>query len=111
MHHYEKLSWILIFFSVLSLLIRLLPSICLLAYDALISHPVSTVSPQAAKSIQELAQVLTDFPWDELSASEKTVDLKPVIAKFKQVEQTVGRVVSLLRKVLDSSCIFLTKKS
>lgn len=78
--------------------VQLLPSICLLAYDALVSHPVSTISPQAAKAIQELAQVLTDFPWDQLSASEKSLDLKPVIAKFKQVEQTVGHVVSLLRK-------------
>lgn len=95
------------FLCVLSLLIRLLPSICLLAYDALTSHPVSTVSPQVAKSIQELAQVLTDFPWDELSASEKSPDLKPVIAKFKQAEQTVGRVVSLLRKVLNSCSIVL----
>lgn len=78
--------------------VQLLPSICLLAYDALVSHPVSTISPQAAKAIQELAQVLTDFPWDQLSASKKSLDLKPVIAKFKQVEQTVGHVVSLLRK-------------
>lgn len=80
----------------------MLPSICLLAYDALVSHPVSTISPQAAKAIQELAQVLTDFPWDQLSASKKSLDLKPVIAKFKQVEQTIGHVVSLLRKVLNS---------
>ncbi|KAG9067430.1 Rab3 GTPase-activating protein catalytic subunit [Linnemannia hyalina] len=78
--------------------VQLLPSICLLAYDALASHPVSAISPQAAKAIQELAQVLTNFPWDQLSASEKSLDLKPVIAKFKQAEQTVGRVVSLLRK-------------
>ncbi|KAF9124212.1 Rab3 GTPase-activating protein catalytic subunit [Mortierella sp. 14UC] len=78
--------------------VQLLPSICLLAYDALTSHPVSTVSPQAAKSLQELAQKLTDFPWDQLSATEKNLDLKPIIAKFKEAEQTVGRVVSLLRK-------------
>ncbi|KAK3817950.1 MAG: Rab3 GTPase-activating protein catalytic subunit-domain-containing protein [Linnemannia gamsii] len=79
--------------------IQLLPSICLLAYDALTSHPVSTVSPQAAKVLQELAQVLTDFPWDQLSATEKHLNLKPIITKFKQAEQTVGRVVSLLRKL------------
>ncbi|KAG0278515.1 Rab3 GTPase-activating protein catalytic subunit [Linnemannia exigua] len=78
--------------------IQLLPSICLLAYDTLTSHPVSTVSPQATKALQELAQVLTDFPWDQLSATEKKLDLEPIIAKFKQAEQTVGRVVSLLRK-------------
>ncbi|KAF9906522.1 Rab3 GTPase-activating protein catalytic subunit [Linnemannia zychae] len=78
--------------------IQLLPSICLLAYDALTSHPVSTVSPQAAKALQELAQKLTDFPWDQLSSTEKNMDLKPIITKFKEAEQTCGRVVSLLRK-------------
>ncbi|KAF9155433.1 Rab3 GTPase-activating protein catalytic subunit [Linnemannia schmuckeri] len=99
-HHYqaERALSYLKGLSGSQIFVQLLPSICLLAYDTLTSHPVSTVSPQAAKAIQELAQVLTDFPWDELSASEKSLDLKPVIAKFKQVEQTVGHVVSLLRK-------------
>ncbi|KAF8939737.1 Rab3 GTPase-activating protein catalytic subunit [Haplosporangium gracile] len=99
-HHYqaEKALSYLKGLSGSQIFVQLLPSICLLAYDALTSHPVSTVSSLAAKAIQELAQVLTDFPWDELSASEKSLDLKPVIAKFKQVEQTVGHVVSLLRK-------------
>ncbi|KAG0212330.1 Rab3 GTPase-activating protein catalytic subunit [Mortierella sp. NVP41] len=78
--------------------VQLLPTICLLAYDALVSHPVSTVSEQVATALQELAQALTDFPWDELSVTEKSLDLKPVFTKFKQAEQTVGRVVSLVRK-------------
>ncbi|KAF9922341.1 Rab3 GTPase-activating protein catalytic subunit [Linnemannia zychae] len=78
--------------------VQLLPSICLLAYDTLVSHPVSTVSPQVAKVLQELAQELTDFPWDELSSTVKDQDLKPIITKFRQTEQTIGRVISLLHK-------------
>ncbi|KAI8600714.1 Rab3 GTPase-activating protein catalytic subunit-domain-containing protein [Dissophora ornata] len=97
--------------------VQLLPTIFLLAYDTLVSHPMSSMSPKIARSLQELAQELTDFPWREFgtitaaTAATTTInevmhdrvqgqdlDLKPILAKFREVEITLGKVMALMRK-------------
>ncbi|KAF9178014.1 hypothetical protein BGZ51_008181 [Haplosporangium sp. Z 767] len=83
------------------LFVQLFPTICLLAYDALASHPVSTRSQQVATTLQELAQVLTDFHWDELPVSEKNFNLKPILTKFRHAESTMGRAIALINKLPD----------
>ncbi|KAF9585068.1 Rab3 GTPase-activating protein catalytic subunit [Lunasporangiospora selenospora] len=77
---------------------QLLPTVFLIAYDALVSNPISSASEHVAQELQELAQELTGFPWDELTIMERDVDLKPLLTKFQQVENEIGRVMSLLRK-------------
>ncbi|KAG0243650.1 Rab3 GTPase-activating protein catalytic subunit, partial [Mortierella sp. GBA43] len=77
---------------------QLLPTIFLLGYDTLATHPVSGVSQQAAKALSELARELTDFPWDELMNAEKVISLKPIITKFRDTELVIGRFIALVRK-------------
>ncbi|KAG0197191.1 Rab3 GTPase-activating protein catalytic subunit [Mortierella sp. GBA30] len=77
---------------------ELLPTICLLAYETLVSHPIANISQQVAKILQELAQELTDVPWNEILTAEKDLDLKSILAKFKQAEMMIGRFISLLHK-------------
>lgn len=88
---------------------RLLPTAFLLAYDALVSHPISPLISVVAESLKSLAQELTDFRWDELAyvgtdqgSSEggaTSLDLKPILSKFREVELLMGRALSLARKV------------
>ncbi|CAO3569442.1 unnamed protein product [Mortierella alpina] len=78
---------------------QLLPTICLLAYDTLISHPVANHSERLARMLQDLARELTEFPWDELTMAEKDLDLKPMLAKFRQAEMLAARVIALLHKL------------
>ncbi|KAF9917260.1 hypothetical protein BGZ65_012959, partial [Modicella reniformis] len=77
---------------------QLLPTIFLLAYDTLVTHPVSSASHQAAKALHELARELTDTPWYELATEEKDQDLKLIIAKFREAELVIGRFIALVRK-------------
>ncbi|KAF9961595.1 Rab3 GTPase-activating protein catalytic subunit [Mortierella alpina] len=70
---------------------QLLPTICLLAYDTLVSHPVTSHSQRLVKTLQDLARELTEFPWDELTMVEKDLGLKPILARFKQAEMMAAR--------------------
>ncbi|KAF9982527.1 Rab3 GTPase-activating protein catalytic subunit [Mortierella antarctica] len=70
---------------------QLLPTICLLAYDTLVSHPVTNHSELLAKALQDLARELTEFPWDELTMVEKDLGLNPILVKFRQAEMIAAR--------------------
>lgn len=88
---------------------RLLPTAFLLAYDTLVSHPISPLISDVAESLKSLAQELTDFRWDELAhvgthqggseGGTSSLDLKPILSKFREVELLMGRALSLARKV------------
>lgn len=94
------LTWILFY--------RLLPTAFLLAYDTLVSHPISPLISIVTESLKSLAQELTDFRWDELArvgssqgseGGATSLDLKPILSKFREVELLMGRALSLARKV------------
>ncbi|KAF9146625.1 Rab3 GTPase-activating protein catalytic subunit [Mortierella sp. GBA39] len=80
------------------LFLNLLPSMFLLAYDTLASHPVSSHIRQVAIGLKELAKELTVFPWNELTAGEEDLHLDVVIDKFCEVELLMGRAIALIRK-------------
>jgi hypothetical protein len=71
----------------------------LLAYDALVSHPVASHIRQVGIGLQELAKELTTFPWNGFSAGEEDLQLDVVIDKFRDVELLMGRAIALVRKV------------
>ncbi|KAK3812069.1 MAG: Rab3 GTPase-activating protein catalytic subunit-domain-containing protein [Benniella sp.] len=77
----------------------LAPTIFLLAYDTLATHPVASVSQHAAKALSDLSQELVEFPWDELATGDESLDLNPIIAKFKDTELVIGRFIALVRKL------------
>lgn len=79
-------------------LLRLLPTICLLAYDTLVSHPVASHIHQVAAGLKELAQELTEFSWNELAGDEE-LNLDVIVDKFREVELLMGRAIALVRKV------------
>lgn len=90
------------------ILFRLLPTAFLLAYDALVSHPISPLISVVTESLKSLAQELTDFRWDELArvganqgseGGATSLDLKPILSKFREVELLMGQALSLARKV------------
>ncbi|KAF9126220.1 Rab3 GTPase-activating protein catalytic subunit [Mortierella sp. 14UC] len=80
------------------LFLNLLPSMFLLAYDTLVSHPVASHIRQVAIGLRELAKELTVFPWNELNAGEEDLHLDVVIDKFRDVELLMGRAIALVRK-------------
>ncbi|RUP47306.1 Rab3 GTPase-activating protein catalytic subunit-domain-containing protein [Jimgerdemannia flammicorona] len=45
---------------------RLLPTISLIAYDTLVSHPVAMQAKPVASGLLDLAKTLISYPWDEL---------------------------------------------
>ncbi|KAF9278795.1 Rab3 GTPase-activating protein catalytic subunit [Mortierella alpina] len=55
-------------------------------------------SPRLARTFQDLARELTEFPWDGLTMVEKDLGLKPILAKFRQAEMMAARVITLLHK-------------
>ncbi|KAF9920985.1 Rab3 GTPase-activating protein catalytic subunit [Linnemannia zychae] len=80
------------------LFLSLLPSMFLLAYDTLVSHPVSLHIRQIATGLRELANELIVFPWNELTASEENLHLDIILDKFRDVELLMGRAIALVRK-------------
>ncbi|KAF9418232.1 Rab3 GTPase-activating protein catalytic subunit, partial [Podila epigama] len=114
--HQQEAEKVLLYLKKLSgsqLFSQLLPTAFLLAYDALVSHPIASVIEPVTESLKSLAQELTDFPWDELSCAEldtnttntassetsqpprlAALDLKPILSKFRQVELLMGRALS-----------------
>ncbi|KAG0294011.1 Rab3 GTPase-activating protein catalytic subunit [Dissophora globulifera] len=52
------------------LFLQLLPTMCLISYDTLASHPIASHIRQVAQSIQDLGFALTRFPWNELSRGD-----------------------------------------
>ncbi|KAF9989724.1 Rab3 GTPase-activating protein catalytic subunit [Mortierella antarctica] len=79
------------------LFIQLLPTICLLAYDTLVSHPVASHVHQVAAGLKELGQELTEFSWNELAGDEE-LNLDVIVDKFREVELLMGRAIALIRK-------------
>ncbi|KAF9962263.1 Rab3 GTPase-activating protein catalytic subunit [Mortierella alpina] len=86
------------------LFIQLLPTICLLAYDTLVSHPVASHIHQVAAGLKELGQELTEFSWNELACDEE-LNLDVIVDKFREVELLMGRAIALIRKFPEQYCL------
>ncbi|CAM0139650.1 unnamed protein product [Umbelopsis sp. WA50703] len=75
----------------------LLPTIALIAYDTLVSHPIALRVPYVTEKLAELAKDITSFPWDELRLGQVSSD--PIIASIREKEILICRANSLLRKL------------
>ncbi|GJJ69960.1 Rab3 GTPase-activating protein catalytic subunit [Entomortierella parvispora] len=81
------------------LFILLLPTMCLLAYDTLVSHPVAACIQTVAKGLQELGRTMTTFPWNDITFGEgEGAHFEVILEKFRKVELVMGRAISLIRK-------------
>ncbi|KAF9302458.1 Rab3 GTPase-activating protein catalytic subunit [Mortierella antarctica] len=108
--HRQEAEKVLTYLKKLSgnqLFVQLLPTAFLLAYDTLVSHPISPLINIVTESLKSLAQELTDFRWHELArvgssqgseGGATSLDLKPILSKFREVELLMGRALSLARK-------------
>jgi hypothetical protein len=69
----------------------------LIAYDTLVSHPVTLRVPYLTEKISELAQDITKFPWDDMRQGRIAGD--SIISSIREKEILICRANSLLRKV------------
>ncbi|KAF9354400.1 Rab3 GTPase-activating protein catalytic subunit [Mortierella sp. AD094] len=100
-NHYKEAEQALSYLKDLSgvqVFTLLIPTMFLIVYDTLASHPVSSVSPTVAKALQDLARELTNIPWSDLTVEENELDLSPILAKIKETETIMGRFIALVRK-------------
>ncbi|KAG0360087.1 Rab3 GTPase-activating protein catalytic subunit [Podila minutissima] len=99
-NHNQEAAKVLFFLDGLSgdqLFLQLLPTVCLLAYDTLVSHPVVGHIRKVAKELKHLGQQLALFPWSDLT-DEDDMHLELVVERFRQVELLMGRAIALVRK-------------
>ncbi|CAG8462395.1 844_t:CDS:10 [Scutellospora calospora] len=75
----------------------LLPAIFLIAYDTLVSHPVSKNIKQVASGLEKLTKELVKFPWNNIGSEDISYD--GVIQLIRQNELLMGKAISLLRKL------------
>ncbi|KAF9304646.1 Rab3 GTPase-activating protein catalytic subunit [Mortierella antarctica] len=102
-NHNQEAAKVLFFLDGLSgdqLFLQLLPTVCLLAYDTLVSHPVVGHIRKVAKELKHLGQQLALFPWSDLT-DEDDMHLELVVERFRQVELLMGRAIALVRKFPD----------
>ncbi|KAG0030955.1 Rab3 GTPase-activating protein catalytic subunit [Podila clonocystis] len=102
-NHNQEAAKVLFFLDGLSgdqLFLQFLPTMCLLAYDTLVSHPVVGHIRKVAKELKHLGQQLALFPWSDLT-SEDDMHLEQVVERLCQVELLMGRAVALVRKFPD----------
>jgi hypothetical protein len=75
----------------------LLPTVALIAYDTLVSHPVTLRVPYLTAQISQLAKDITKFPWDDMRQGRISGD--SIISSIREKEILICRANSLLRKV------------
>ncbi|KAI8359246.1 Rab3 GTPase-activating protein catalytic subunit-domain-containing protein [Mortierella sp. GBAus27b] len=82
--------------------LQLLPTMSLIAYDTLVSHPIGRCIPLVAQALRDLGKELTRFPWDELElANGEDMNLNAIMDRFREVELLMGRAIALVRKFPD----------
>ncbi|KAG0370057.1 Rab3 GTPase-activating protein catalytic subunit-domain-containing protein [Gamsiella multidivaricata] len=79
------------------LFLQLLPTMCLIAYDTLVSHPITLHIRQVAQSLDELSRELKRFAWNELTG-DQNLNLEVITEKFRETELLMGRAIALVRK-------------
>ncbi|CAG8489230.1 6376_t:CDS:10, partial [Gigaspora rosea] len=93
----EKALHYLEHLSVKDLFKMLLPTMFLIAYDTLVSHPVTKNIKQVASGLENLMKELTKFPWNDIGSGNISCD--EIIQMIRQNELLIGRAISLLRKL------------
>ncbi|KAG2227735.1 hypothetical protein INT45_004777 [Circinella minor] len=89
LHYLETLS-------IHELFAMLLPTIALIAYDTLASHPIVRCTREVAKGMSALGEDITNFPWDYLRNGKCTIN--PLIYSIRGQESSTCNAISLLRK-------------
>lgn len=82
----------------------LLPTVPLIAYDTLVSHPVTLRVPFLTENLAELAKDIIKFPWDEMRSGRASAD--SIISSIRDKEILICRANSLLRKVRRVQILF-----
>ncbi|KAG2179475.1 hypothetical protein INT44_006321, partial [Umbelopsis vinacea] len=75
----------------------LLPTVALIAYDTLVSHPVTLRVPYLTAKVSQLAKDITKFPWDDMRQGRVSGD--SIISSIREKEILICRANSLLRKL------------
>ncbi|KAI1315048.1 Rab3 GTPase-activating protein catalytic subunit [Mortierella claussenii] len=99
-NHNQEAAKVLFYLDGISpsqLFVHLLPTMCLLAYDTLVSHPISSHIRQVAQGLKELASDMVGFPWNELTG-DQDLSLDSILDNFRKVELLMGRAIALVRK-------------
>ncbi|KAG0340173.1 Rab3 GTPase-activating protein catalytic subunit [Podila humilis] len=102
-NHNQEAAKVLFFLDGLSanqLFIHFLPTMCLIAYDTLVSHPVAGHIPRVERELKDLGRQLALFPWGDLT-SDDDLELDQVVERFRKVELLMGRAIALIRKFPD----------
>ncbi|KAI9286311.1 Rab3 GTPase-activating protein catalytic subunit-domain-containing protein [Umbelopsis sp. AD052] len=93
----EKALHFLESMSVYEVFSFLLPTVALIAYDTLVSHPVTLRVPYLTAKVSQLAKDITKFPWDDMRQGRVSGD--SIISSIREKEILICRANSLLRKV------------
>ncbi|KAF9391661.1 Rab3 GTPase-activating protein catalytic subunit [Mortierella sp. AD011] len=81
------------------LFIQLLPTMFLVAYDTLVSQPISMHIRQVAVGLKDFGHCLTRFRWDQLSGDGGgDANLNVIVGKLGELELLMGRAIALVRK-------------
>ncbi|KAI8062612.1 Rab3 GTPase-activating protein catalytic subunit-domain-containing protein [Gongronella butleri] len=83
--------------SVNELFSMMLPTVGLIVYDTLVSHPIVKRIRSVANGMQQLSQELIHYPWDALRNGQCVFD--GVITMIKREELVLCNAISLLRKL------------
>ncbi|KAI8994549.1 Rab3 GTPase-activating protein catalytic subunit-domain-containing protein [Pilobolus umbonatus] len=79
------------FFSIM------LPTLTLIAYDTLSTHPIVHLITPLSIDLSKLGQRLIMFPWDDLRHGKHTLD--DIITAFRHQESQMSHAITLLRKL------------
>ncbi|CAO3595990.1 unnamed protein product [Absidia cylindrospora] len=75
----------------------LLPTMCLVVYDVLASHPMVKYIRPVAVGLNDFANELVNFPWDALGVG--AIEFGTITSMVKQEETLMCNAISLLRKI------------
>lgn len=93
----EKALYFLETTSVHELFSVMLPTLGLISYDTLSSHPIAKHSKHVSSGLNRLGTELIEFAWDDLRHGKRTFD--HVLSTIRQQESIMCYAISLLRKV------------
>ncbi|KAF9988164.1 Rab3 GTPase-activating protein catalytic subunit [Modicella reniformis] len=81
------------------LFLQLLPTMCLVVYDTLVSHPIGLHIPLVSQALKDLGKELVRFPWNELELSGgEDLSLDVIIDRLREAELLMGRAIALVQK-------------
>ncbi|CAG8588149.1 1609_t:CDS:10 [Ambispora gerdemannii] len=82
--------------SMQELFSQLLPTVFLIAYDTLVTHPVTKYMKPVAMGVSLLSKELTSFRWTDLKTENA---FEKILERIRENELIMGKAISLLRKL------------